>query len=274
MNPIFLQVGQVKIFWFGVMMALGCFAGLISWTLLGRREGRDFAFASDLLFWLMIPAIVGARLTYLAANWEYYVSRAWEIWRIDRGGLIYYGGMAAATAAVVVFARVRKQNWRRLFDFVATALPLAHAFGRVGCFLNGCCHGIPCDGFLGARFPRNSPPWHRQLDQGLIDAREPLTLPAHPVQLYEAAFSLALYALLIVIYRRQKRAGTTTAAYLILYPFGRFLIEFLRGDERLPLLGLTAAQVASLCLMAAGIVWMTAGRRKPEAPARTFHTPA
>lgn len=268
MCPIFLQIGPIKIFWFGVMMALGCFAGLLSWTWLGRREGRDFAFASDLLFWLMIPAIIGARLAYLLANWPYYAAHVGEIWRIDRGGLIYYGGVIAATVAVVVFARVRKQDWRELFDFVATALPLAHAFGRAGCFLNGCCHGIPWDGPLAVRFPYDSPAGQRQFEQGLIHGPSDGTLPVHPVQLYEAAFNLALYAFLVWLYRRRTRAGTTAAAYLILYPIGRFLMEFLRGDERLPFLGVTAAQAVSLGLLAAGVVWMAVGRGKPRESSR------
>jgi phosphatidylglycerol:prolipoprotein diacylglycerol transferase len=269
MNPIFCHIGAFPIHWFGVMMALGFLAGLFSWVWIGRREGRDFAFCSDFLFWIMISGVLGARLADVVADWKYFLEYPRLIWRIDQGGLSYYGGLIGGVVAVLLFARARREDARQLFDFVASALPLSHAFGRVGCFLNGCCHGTVYHGPLAVTFPRNSVPWLYQVhNTKVLDASAPHSLPVHPVQLYEAAFLLLLYALLVWSYRRQKRSGTTTALYLILYPIGRFVMEFFRGDERLYVQGLTSYQVISLVLLAAGLVLMIAGRGKVR-PAAT-----
>jgi phosphatidylglycerol:prolipoprotein diacylglycerol transferase len=274
MDPLLFSIGPIKIFWFGVMTIVGYSAALSLVVWMGRKEGKDFSFCADLSFWLMISGIVGARLTYIAANWGHYASRLNEIWRIDQGGLIYYGGMIAGLVTVVVFAKVRRHDVRRLFDFIAVGVPLAHAFGRVGCFLNGCCHGKVYDGLLAVRFPYRSPVWYRQLELHRIDTRDPESLPVHPVQIYEAVFNLAVCVFLVWVYRRRKRAGTTTALYLICYPVGRFVLEFFRGDQRLTFLGMNTAQVTSLAVLAAGILLLTFGRGKApeEKTAAARHT--
>jgi len=153
MHPIFFKIGPLPIHSFGVMMGLAFLAGLYNWVLLGRKEGRDYSYCSDLLFWIMISGILGARLACVVSDWPYYAEKPVRILQIWNGGLIYYGGFVAAALAVVIFARVHKQNLLSVLDFVATSVPLAHAFGRVGCFLNGCCHGIVHQGLLSVRYP-------------------------------------------------------------------------------------------------------------------------
>lgn len=208
------------------MMALGFLAALVNWTLLGRKEGRDSAYCSDLLFWIMLSGIAGARIAYVAANMPDFIDQPLSIIRIDQGGLIYYGGFLAAGIAIVVFAKIRGEKISGLFDFVITAVPLSHAFGRVGCFLNGCCFGKPAAGWPG----------------GVL-----------PVQLFEAAFNICLYAALMLFYRHRKNNGTVLAIYLLTYPIGRFLFEFLRGDERLRVGVMSVAQIVSTGLFLLGL---------------------
>ena len=164
--------------------------------------------------------------------------------RIDQGGLIFYGGFIVAALAVVAFARIRHLPLLTLGDFTVSALPLGHAFGRMGCFLNGCCYGAPTD-----------VPWAVPMAGAL----------RHPVQLYEAGFNLLLYGVLHLLLRRQ-RPGLVSAVYMIAYGAWRFGIEFLRGDDRLRTAGLDVAQLISLGLIMIG-AGLAAGVRRPPRPA-------
>ena len=233
-DPVCFHIASRPVYWYGVMMALAFLAGIGHWQWLGRKTGRDVSGISDLAFALMLGGIAGARIAYVAANWHYFRSAPSEIIRIDQGGLIFYGGFAGALLAVVLLTRYRRQSFWDLADFIVTALPLGHALGRVGCFLNGCCGGRPAPG-------------------GSLAA---CGLDRYPVQLYESAFNLAVYAALCWFYlaRRRERPGTVVAFYLMLYPPGRFLLEFLRGDERVRWGALSVAQFVSLALLAAGLI--------------------
>jgi phosphatidylglycerol:prolipoprotein diacylglycerol transferase len=264
-DPVCFRLGPISIHWYGVMMALGFFAGLATWFWLGRGTRRDFNFCADLLFWIMLSGIVGARVAYVIAEWGNFRKDWTAVIRVDQGGLIFYGGFIAAVAAVIVFARVRHQRLFALSDFVVTALPLAHAFGRVGCWMNGCCFGQRHDGPLAITYPSDSAPWLHQVYASEITRFTERSLPVHPVQLYEAAFNLALFALLLLMYRRRPRDGAVTGWYFVLYPAGRFALETLRGDERTLCLGVSVAQALSLGLIPAGLGFLAfAGRKQPD----------
>jgi phosphatidylglycerol:prolipoprotein diacylglycerol transferase len=231
MHPIFINLFGRPIYWYGVMTALGFLAAVFHWSWLARKTGRPAGVGSELGIWVMICGIVGARVAYVLANFEYYAAVPLEIVRIDRGGQIYYGGFIGATLGVIVLARLRKESLWAFGDFVVTGLPLGHAIGRFGCFLNGCCYGTPSD-----------VPWR-------IFMRD---VYRHPTQIYESLFNLALYALLVAFFLRRKRPGTVFALYLVAYSVGRFTLEFLRGDDRAQWLGLSVAQVISVALFILG----------------------
>ncbi|MBN1267995.1 MAG: prolipoprotein diacylglyceryl transferase [Kiritimatiellae bacterium] len=251
MHPICFYLGSRPIYWYGVMTALGFLAAVVHWSLLARRERRDPGFGSDLAFWAMIGGILGARVAYVLAHLDVFLAEPLTILRIDQGGLIYYGGFIGGTLAIVLFARRRHLPLPYIADFTVTGLPLGHALGRIGCFLNGCCYGSPSGALPGVQFPEGSEPWLSYPDT-----------PLHPTQLYEFGWNLLVYAVLFRAYRRYPRNGRTFCLYLLLYPLGRFALEFLRGDQRLHWLGLTAAQVISLGLLAAGAALWAGIRRK------------
>jgi len=260
MNPVLFTVGGLTVNWYGVMMAVGFAAGLANWIALGRREGHDYNFCADLLFWIMVAGIVGARIAYIFSQLDSFLAEPVTIFYLHEGGLIYYGGFLGAIPAIVLYARRRGKRTAAMFDFVVTSVPLAHAFGRVGCFLNGCCFGSICDAEWSVRYPAGSFPWNFHVYHAGLGREELHSLPVHPVQLYEAAFNLLLAVMVGLAYRRRRSDGTVTALYLMTYPVGRFFLELLRGDERVRLAGMSVAQVMSLALFAVGglvlaIVW-------------------
>lgn len=233
MDPVCFTVGGRPIYWYGVWMALAFAAAVTHWNVLARRQGRPPGFGSELAFWIMLTGILGARVLYVISEWPQYAGQPLEMLRVDRGGLIFYGGFLGAILAVAWRARRNREPFWSLADFSISAVPLGHLFGRIGCFMNGCCYGSVC-----------SLPWATWAE----DARR------HPVQLYEAAANLAIY---LVLLRRMLRPGPgepgrVTGLYLLLYPAARFIFEFLRGDERLAWGPLTAAQWLSLGLMLLG----------------------
>ncbi|MEI6971594.1 MAG: prolipoprotein diacylglyceryl transferase [bacterium] len=232
MHPIAIKTSLLDIHWYGIMMALAFLVSLVICIYLGRRIGRDAGFISDLITWIMISGIIGARLAYVLANFKQYSADPITILYIHKGGLVYYGGFVGAAIGVILFARSRGESLLKLCDVVCVGLPLSHALGRVGCYLNGCCVGKPT-GWVG--------------------------LPVHPVQLYEAGLNAALFLGLLWYYHRKKRDGSVAATYLLSYATIRFSIEFLRGDERLMLGALTLAQVSSLVMFAGGVagwIWL------------------
>lgn len=241
MDPVCFHIGSRAVYWYGIMVALGFMACVAHLTISGIREGRPPGFGSDLAFWLMLSGIIGGRVAYVGANLDFYLQNPMDIFRVDQGGLIFYGGFIGAFIAGIVFARIRQLNILALADYAIPVLPLGHAFGRIGCFLNGCCFG-----------GITSLPWSV--------CREGIN--RHPVQLYEAAFNFALYVFLAWFYRRRKRNGEILALYCMAYPLARFLLEFLRGDERLGWHGLAVAQIVSLGIFAAGAaIWLVAPNR-------------
>ena len=191
------------------MMALAFVAAIAHVAALGRREGRPPALASELGMWMMLAGIVGARVAYVMANWSHFVAAPSQIFNIREGGIIFYGGLIGACLAFVVYARRHRERLWPLADLAITALPLGHAIGRIGCFLNGCCYGAP-----------TTMPWAVHAHNALC----------HPVQLYETMANLAVYAVLLVFYLRAGwREGRVFALYLMLYAAGAVLDGLLPG---------------------------------------------
>lgn len=265
MHPDFISIGPFTIHTYGVMMALGFLAGLGNWILLGLRIGRNSQFCTDLMFWVMASGILGARIAYVFENWQDYAADPLTIVRIDQGGLIFYGGFVASGIAVFVFSRRHKISLPSLTDFVVTSVPIAHALGRIGCFLNGCCFGACTSSSWGVHFSKHSIPWYSQVRAGVINADVPSSLAVHPVQLYEAAFNVLVYGVLVWLFRRRLRQGVVTAAYLMLYAIGRFLLEFFRGDrgERLAVWQLSIGQFVSVFVFIAGLIVLLSLLKQP-----------
>jgi phosphatidylglycerol:prolipoprotein diacylglycerol transferase len=271
MHPVLVEIGGVTITWYGVMMATGFLAGLVNWYFIGKSERRDFAYSSDLLFWIMVSGILGARIVYVLSDLGYFFRNPEEIVMIHKGGLVYYGGFLGSGIALIVFSRVHREDIRSLLDFVIVSVPLAHFFGRIGCFLNGCCYGKIHEGLLGVRFPAGSYAWYDHVQDGRITKMAGHSLPVHPVQLYESVFNLLVYFLLIWAYSRRDRtrSGRILALYCFTYPPGRFLLEFLRGDHEMFIMGLTVSQVTSLFLVVLGFAALLFPGEGPEHEVRT-----
>lgn len=191
------------------------------WTASRRslREGISGETIADLGPWLIIGAIVGARLLYVVSYWrEQFADQPFsEIFMIQHGGLVFYGGFIGSTLAYLLYCRLKQLPLRKVADILAPSVSLGHAFGRIGCLLNGCCYGRAC-----------SLPWSIRYPVG--NSAQAPTFPVHPTQIYEALLNLGLYAGLAWVYRRKKFDGQVLAYYLIGYAVIRSTVELFRGD--------------------------------------------
>ena len=219
MYPKICSIGPFTIHSYGVLIAIGVFLSIFLMGRLARRlgfspDGQIF----DLVFIIVLSGFAGARIFYIIQEWGWYRNHPFEIIQIWKGGLVYYGGMVASFLGFFIYVRLKGLPFLKSADFMMPFIALTHAFGRVGCFLNGCCFGKD----------------------------------HHPTQLYEAAFNLGLFLILIRTYARRQFDGQIVALYLIFYAVGRFVIEFFRGDQ-LPWLGpFTFHQILSFIFLFMG----------------------
>jgi phosphatidylglycerol---prolipoprotein diacylglyceryl transferase len=188
------------------------------------------------------------------------------VFKVWRGGLAYYGGFLAAVPFAWYYVRKHALGWWRTADLAAPGIMLGLFFGRMGCYLNGCCYGKVTDGPLGVVFLRDGATWRAQLDAHLIQAHQD-ALPVHPTQLYEAMGCFLAFAILYYVVRPRRRAfGQVFAWMLILYAIARSIVEIWRDDDRGVFFGgyLSTSQLISLPLAAAGVYLLLVHlKRKP-----------
>ena len=219
MHPIFFEIGSIKLYTYGLFIALGFLTAIWFTKKNARFYGITEQTVSDLFFVILLAALVGARLLYVVVNLDYFLDNPMEIFRVWNGGLVFFGGFLAATLAAVVFCRVKKHPAWATADVLAPGLALGHAVGRFGCFFAGCCYGKACDLPFAVTF--TSP-------QSLA----PLNVPLHPTQIYMVISNLVLFFILLAVQRRKRFEGMVFLSYVMLYSLFRAFIEYFRGDFR------------------------------------------
>jgi phosphatidylglycerol---prolipoprotein diacylglyceryl transferase len=245
MHSILFRVGPIPIYAYGFMLMLAFVAGSAVAVRLAKQRGIRSEQVLDLTAVILVASIVGARLLYVALQWSYFRENPSHVWRIWEGGLSFQGGLAAGLLAGLVYCRRQGLSFLRMGDVMAPGAALGYAIGRIGCFLNGCCYGAP-----------TSLPWACQFHDPPITG--PLTPPSHPTQIYASLVNLGIFALLLLVWRRQRFTGQVLWSYLLAYAVYRFGIEFLRkgATAEVLALGMTHAQWASIgmALLAGGVL--------------------
>lgn len=256
MHPYLLDLGFFKLPSYGLLAMTGYLAAYFYLLSVRGRIGASRESVSDLSFYALLGGLLGGKLLFLLTfSGAFGEGRDGFLAALKslQYGFVFYGGLAGGAAALWYWARRNKAAFSASADFTAPALALAHAFGRLGCLLAGCCHGSPAGGAPGVTFR----------DPLCLVEPSLLGVPLHPVQLYESLGNFAIFGLLHLVWRlREKpRAGSVTALYVLLYAALRFGLEFLRGDDRGgPAAGLSQAQLISLAAAAAATGWLIFSR--------------
>jgi phosphatidylglycerol:prolipoprotein diacylglycerol transferase len=269
MYPTLFEIGGFTVTTFGLMMFLAFLSAAWATAPQLERRGLRRELAWEMLAWVAVGGILGAKLYYLGLHWEDLAANpVREL--TSRGGLVWYGGLIGGVIAYYAQARRHKLPIGEMFDSVAPALMLAYAVGRLGCFLVGDDYGVPTDSWLGVAFPNGAPPstagYLRSVGADIpADVPDWTVLTVHPTQLYEVAAGLLLFGVLWKLSSRKLRSGQLFAIYLALYGVERFLIEFVRAKGDRFVLGLSTSQVASVLLLGlAAYLWQRAARGSAE----------
>ena len=248
MHQIAFTLFSHPIHWYGVCIAAGFLLATGLMLKLRRYAGMSRDHVFDIAMLSIFSGIIGARLFFVIQFWnEQFAGRPFSaVFRVDKGGIVFYGGFIAAFAVLCIYAFRKKLSIRLILDLAAPAIALGHAFGRLGCFMQGCCFGrCAPENFPGAvRFPAGSMPFYRYPGPDGLHS-----LPLYPVQLYECALNLLLSAFLVFLLRRNRKPGRVAAIYLIAYAAIRFTIEFFRGDHTDSFLNMTPSQNIALFVM-------------------------
>jgi phosphatidylglycerol:prolipoprotein diacylglycerol transferase len=258
MYPRLLELGSVTVYTYGVLLAAAYLLGLKFATVRARTRGLDQTRILDLGIYIIISALVGAKLLLLITDWRTFTSNPSDLLTLARSGGVFYGGLILAVGVALWYIRrIGLPLWTTC-DVFAPGIALGHIVGRLGCLFAGCCYGKPA-----------GVPWAITFTDPFAASNvgTPLNEPLHPTQLYEAGAEALILVLLLATESRGKRfPGRTFWLYMLLYAVSRFVIEFYRGDPRGSVGMFSTSQFISLVLAPLSIVMLIylSRRREPE----------
>lgn len=237
-----LSIGPITIHGYGLMIGIGI---LLAFFLAGKRAKRKGLSEDDLYgigLVCVIFGILGAKLLFCIIEFRSILQDPMSIF--SGNGFVVYGGIIGGTLAAFVYCRKKKLDFLKYFDLVMPSIALAQGFGRIGCFLAGCCYGKETDSIFGIVFKNSN--------------FAPNGVKLIPTQLISSAGNFLIMAILLVFARKQRQPGKVGALYLILYSIGRFAVEYLRNDYRGEVLGImSTSQFISIFILVLGIALFT-----------------
>ena len=241
MHPVAFDLSGLTVHWYGILLATGFMVGMWTAGRRGMKIGLSPEDISNLMLWIFIGGIAGAKLLFVINHWN--GQEPIKALILQRSGMVFHGALFGTAIAVWLFTRKTKMPLWATLDTLAPSFALGHAFGRIGCFMTGCCYGKVC-----------SLPWAVQFPDGHTSHPSHI----HPTQIYECLLNLALYGALAWLFRKRKFDGQIFTAYLLGYASVRFMMEFLRDDSRGHLWFeiLTSGQgISILLLIGGGFLW-------------------
>ena len=249
MHNHILSIGPFTVHGYGLMIGIGIVAALsLAWRRADRRGIPQEKVTTVVLLGL-IAGFLGAKLLFL-------ITELPDVLRdplpyLGSDGFVVYGGILAGVPTLWLWCRKKGERLEIWTDLLLPGVALAQGFGRIGCFLAGCCYGRPTASPIGVIFP--------------ADSLAPAGIPLLPTQLFSAAGDFLIALALLRLERRNGKDGELLVWYLLLYGTGRFLLEFFRSDPRGTVGVFSTSQFISLFIVAAGVVLALSRRKRSEA---------
>ena len=240
MKPVLLELWGLKIYGYGLMIALGIISSVLLLNKRAKERGYNEDNILDMTIIAVVSGILGGKLLYIITDLEAIMKEPSNIIKNFGEGFVIYGAIIGGALGAYVYCKRKKWQVLEVFDLITPSLPLAQGFGRIGCLLAGCCYGSETD-----------VPWAIVFKESLF---APNNVHLHPTQIYSSVFNFILAIFLIWYDKGNKIKGRTFSMYLILYSLGRFLIEFLRDDPRGNVGIFSTSQFISLFVFILGIL--------------------
>ena len=259
MYPRLFELGPITLYTYGVLLAAAYLLGLKFAMVRAKARGLDQTRVLDLGIYIIISALVGAKLLLLLTEFRSFVSDPRELLTLARSGGVFYGGLILAVAVALWYIRrIGLPLWTTC-DVFAPGIALGHVVGRLGCFFAGCCYGKPTDAAWAVTF---TDPF------AAANVGTPLNLPLHPTQLYEAGAEAVILLLLLATESRGRPfPGRTFWLYMLLYAVSRYVIEMFRGDPRGSILIFSTSQFISVLLAPLAVAMLVYLSRRAPMPA-------
>lgn len=238
-NHLF-SIGKIEIHGYGLMIGIGILCCLLLGLYRAKKKGMNQEAVLDIAIIAVAAGFLGAKLLYVIVEFGQFIKDPLGV--LGSEGFVVYGGIIAGVGAVMLYCHRKGYVFFEYFDLLVPSLALAQGFGRIGCFLAGCCYGRETSSALGVIFP--------------VGSFAPAGTKLLPTQLFSAAGDFIIVIILLFYAKKANRTGSVGAMYLMLYGIGRFLIEFLRADERGAVGFLSTSQLISIVItIAAGLLF-------------------
>ncbi|CAN5676030.1 prolipoprotein diacylglyceryl transferase [soil metagenome] len=266
MYPELFRIGNFPINTYGVFLALAFLCAILITVRLAARAGLPREKVYDLSLWMLLASLIGSKILMFFVEPEYRENPL-QLLSLDflRSGGVFYGGLLGAVLAGYFLMRRYNLPWWKTADACAPGIAIGNFFGRQGCFAAGCCWGTP-----------TSLPWGVQFSEsGHLITGVPGGVHLHPTQLYESFAMLVVFFFLLWLHRRRKFEGQVILLYALLYSVIRFAVEFVRGDPRGDILGLSSltglstSQIISLLVGVCALALLITRWRKSSITAKT-----
>jgi len=259
MYPVLFKIGRFELHSYGVMLAAAFAVSVFLAVKRGQKVGFTFSQIYDITIVVIFSSLIGSRMAYVVLHFDEFRGRMWDIinpiqsnGQIGISGMVQLGGVVFAIAAVIIYVRIKSLSLGKVSDVLTPSLAIGIAIGRIGCFLNGCCFGKPCDLPWAIKFPPGSFAHYAYNDTAV-----------HPTQLYAVFYALLIFIILTIVDKKKPFHGFNLALFMILYGIARYINESLRyyeGSESGMVLikifevGITFSQIISIALVLAGLI--------------------
>ena len=246
-----LHIGPLTVYGYGLMIACGVLAAYITIEYRAGKAGLDKEHVFPLFLWSLAGGFLGAKLVFLITEWKYFVRSPIDYLIYFSDGFVVYGGIIVGVLTAYLYCRVNRLSFAKWADLCLPSVALAQGFGRIGCFLAGCCYGKETSSVIGVTFH------HSEF--------APNNVPLVPTQILSSALNFLHFFLLLAVSRHIKKPGTIAKLYLLFYSIGRFFLEYLRGDSERGFLGpFSTSQVIALAVFAGVIIWTVADESRGQ----------
>lgn len=246
-NDLF-SIGPVVIHGYGLMIALGFLLCVIMAMYRAKKYELNSEAVLDIALFGIVAGFLGSKLLFVIVEFPAFLKNPMQI--LGSEGFVVYGGVIAGVLAGVIYCRVKKLEFFKYFDLAAPSIALAQGFGRIGCFLAGCCYGRETDSVFGVTFPAGS--------------MAPAGVKLIPTQLLSSAGDFIVVLILILFHKRSRHTGDVGALYMLLYGVGRFVLEFFRSDDRGTVGILSTSQAISIAVVIGAVLLFVWNRKRGE----------